>query len=213
MKRIIFDLDDTLIMWEEKYWSIIDETFEELDLNYEKDTLEKFKMSLSKYEEIYDRYDINSMKELIEQFLDLNLPNNFTEIWFKKLANCVPKDISKEIKNTLKYLNNKYELVVLTNFFTKPQVDRLENAKILNYFSSVIGADLEDILIKPNKESYLKACYPLNPEECLMVGDSLEKDVIGPMNIGMQAILFDKDNKYSGELKKINKIQELEYLL
>lgn len=213
MKRIIFDLDDTLIMWKEEYWSSLNKSLEQLNFKYDDKTILNLKESLDYYEKENNRYDKLLMKKHMEKYAKIELPNNFLETWINNLKECVPKNIEDEIKNTLQYLNNKYELVILTNWFTEPQVDRLKNAKILNYFSSVIGADLEDILNKPNEQSYLKACYPLKPEECIMIGDSLEKDVIGPMNIGMQAILFDYKNIYKGDIKKIEKISQLKEIL
>ena len=47
------------------------------------------------------------------------------------------RPLNNEVKNTLKYLSNKYELVVLTNWFTDCQQKRLEKAGILKYFKKV----------------------------------------------------------------------------
>ena len=43
IKRIIFDLDNTLITWKEEYWNAVNRTFEKLDLKYTDEDIEKIK--------------------------------------------------------------------------------------------------------------------------------------------------------------------------
>lgn len=38
IKRIIFDLDNTLIDWKEEYWNAVREAFIEMNLQYNDDT-------------------------------------------------------------------------------------------------------------------------------------------------------------------------------
>ena len=114
-------------------------------------------------------------------------------------------------KDVVKYLCKKYELVVLTNWFTEQQKERLKNYKIEPYFKNVIGTDF--ILNKPNKESFIYACSPYDPSKCIMIGDSLLKDINGALNAGMDAILFDFKNEYKGNIKKVTKIEELKDIL
>lgn len=101
--------------------------------------------------------------------------------------------------------------MVLTNWFTKSQKERLKNYEILKYFKEVIGTDL--VKNKPNEESFIRACGTYKPEECVMIGDSLEKDVNGALNCGLGAILFDYKNIYDGEIQKVKKISDLKNML
>lgn len=66
---------------------------------------------------------------------------------------------------------------------------------------------------KPNPESYNRACGIYQPNECVMIGDDMKKDINGALNIGMKAILFDPNNKCKTYEKKINKIIELKEML
>ena len=117
------------------------------------------------------------------------------------------RPLSQEIKETLEYLNNKYELVVLTNWFTECQCKRLESVCILKYFKKVYGTDL--IPMKPNKESFIEVIGDLNKEECLMVGDNLEVDIKVPYEMGMNVYHLNKYGitKYP-TIKKIEELKE-----
>ena len=46
-----------------------------------------------------------------------------------------------------------------------------------------------------------------------MIGDSLENDVNGAINVGIRAILFDYKNNYNGEIENIKNMKELKNIL
>ncbi|MDD3453204.1 MAG: HAD family hydrolase [Bacilli bacterium] len=208
IKKIIFDLDNTLIMWKNEYWNSLNETLNELNLEYDCNTIEKLKEAVNNYELVYDKYDKILLKQIMEKYINYILPDNFVDTWLIHLEKCCPKKVADNIIETLDYLSKKYELVVLTNWFTKPQIERLKNAKILNYFNEVIGTDKNNILNKPNEISYISSCYPHQFNECLMIGDNEINDFLKPQELGMKAILYDYQNKY----EYINKIQNIKQL-
>lgn len=212
MKRIIFDIDNTLIIFKNNYWNTIDMTFEYFNIKYGKEHIIKFKNAINDYEKFFNIYDKNHMRELLEKYIGMGLPLNFIDVWTSYLEDAAPRKI-KDVEETLNYLSTKYELYALTNWFTEQQIKRLEKANIYKYFKEVIGAD--KVLIKPNKESFLKAADLTNIEDCIMVGDSLKSDIEGALNIGMKAILIDKKNTHetNKRFKVIKKITELKEIL
>ena len=211
IKKIIFDLDNTIIMWNDTYYKSLNKTFEHLNIDYSEEAITKIKEAVDNYEKEYNTFDKTDMKNMFEEYSKIKLPNNFIDTWIYYLKECYPKKIDKSLVDTLEYLSSKYELVVLTNWFTESQVGRLKNCGLLKYFKEVIGTD--NILNKPNKEAYLKAIYPDNIEECVMIGDSIDTDIKGAINLGMNAILCNYKNKYNGNLKNIKKIEELKNIL
>lgn len=211
IKRIIFDLDDTLIMWRDEYYNSLDSTLKYFNIKYDKALKEKLIDAVRDYEIFYSTYKKDYMKEIMEKYANTPLPEDFIDMWIFYLKTCVPTKIDDNLISVLEYLNKKYELVVLTNWFTEQQRERLKNYKIESYFKEVIGTDF--ILNKPNKEAFIRACTPYNLSECLMIGDSLSKDINGALNAGLDAILFDFKNEYKGNLKKITKIEELKNIL
>lgn len=44
IKRIIFDIDNTLIDWKAEYWDCLKNVFDELNLPYSSETKAKFSM-------------------------------------------------------------------------------------------------------------------------------------------------------------------------
>ncbi len=52
---------------------------------------------------------------------------------------------------------------------------------------------------KPDKNIFLYACERLsvNPENCIMVGDKIDKDIIGAKKVGMRTIWYNYDGKFS----------------
>jgi putative hydrolase of the HAD superfamily len=67
---------------------------------------------------------------------------------------------------------------------------RLNAAGLDKYFDTVVTFD-DTGKKKPAKEPFLKACKELNvkPEECLMVGDWIERDIEGAKALGMKTCL------------------------
>lgn len=211
MKKIVFDLDNTLIPWKEEYWNTINETFEYFNIKYSEEDILKFKEAIDNYENEYDTYQESTMQKIAEDYLGFKLPDNFIEKWEEYLGLCAPETLPIDDVETFEYLSNKYELVVLTNWFTEQQKARLEKVGIMKYFKTIIGTDI--VKNKPHKESYIKACLPYNLDECVMIGDSVTCDYEGALNAGMKAILYDSNNKNKIEGLKIKSMKELKKLL
>ena len=129
----------------------------------------------------------------------MNFPDNFVDAWIKYLSDCTEK-ASKEIIDTLEYLKSKYDLVILSNWFTESQENRLKKMGIDKYFSKQIYTD--KVKNKPNKETFMEAVKPYNIDECIMIGDSIEKDIKGAEDIGMKTILINNETKVE-DLRRI----------
>ena len=201
IKRIIFDLDNTLIDWKEEYWESIQNALGQEDKN----KVKEIKNAINSYELKYNIFKKEFMLQHINNETNLNLNMEFLEKCLEGFSQAIPENIG--IIDTLEYLYNKYELVVLTNWFKIPQEKRLEKAKIRKYFKEIYAP--EDFLIKPNKEAFYIASEN-NVDECIMVGDSFSTDIKGALNVGMKAIYITKDKKESNkEYITINNFNEL----
>lgn len=209
IKKIIFDLDDTLIALDDKLLKLVQ--LEKYSIPEEE--YKKILHVLFTYEQRYDKYSYDTMYEEINEVLDHKMTKETFLTMLDDCKNLVPKKQDKKLIDTLKYLSSKYELVVLTNFFTEIQKARLEKYGILKYFSEVIGGDIEKC--KPHFRSYAIACGFSKFEECLMVGDNLEFDVEMPLSFGMNAIWYTKNNKIVKDkrYKIVSSLYELKKLL
>lgn len=204
IKRVIFDLDNTLINWKSEYLEGIKKAAKEYDLidHYQEiDNLD------STYENKYKRYTIENWQSHIKNNLGLEVSKEFIQTWLDNLGTM--SEENPEVNEVLEYLSSKYELVVLTNWFQDCQKKRLEHARMCHYFKEIIGGDNA---IKPSLESYKLAIGSHLPEECIMIGDNLEQDVKGAINAGLQAIyLTTTENEY--EFPTIKNLKELKKLL
>lgn len=207
MKRLIFDIDNTLILWKSEYREAMKKTIEHFNLDLDYEVLDDL---IEVYENYYDKYQVGNITELFNKNLNLNLTNEFTEYWLKELGNMADDDL--DIKPLLDYLKEKYELVILTNWFNESQTNRLKKIDIYKYFINIYSG--EDV-IKPNKEAYLKAIGDKDIKDCIMIGDNLKVDIEGAINIGLKAILVDIKDIYpdSDKYIRIKNIHELKEML
>ena len=96
---------------------------------------------------------------------------------------------------TLQYLQNKYTLHLISNGFKEASTLKIGNTNIGRYFDQVIISEIIGIN-KPDPAIFQHALDIAGAEkhESIMIGDSLEADVYGALNFGMDAIYFNPFN-------------------
>jgi len=69
-------------------------------------------------------------------------------------------------------------------------------------------------LQKPDPEAFLAVLEKMqaDPEETVMVGDSLENDILPALSLGIKPILLDRENKTKEAVPPIIKIKTLKEL-
>ena len=212
IKRVILDIDNTLIPWIEEYDKEINKTLDELNIEYTNEDYNNILEAMSAYENEYYTFNKKIMLDYINQYTNKKYPIEFINNIIDRWANCVPDKIEKETIETLKYLNSKYELVILTDWFGNQQSNRLEKLDILKYFQKVYSA--EKTKRKPFKEAFIQAIGNNSPEECIMIGDNLERDIKGALNAGLNAVYYNPNHKeFDVECTDISKIEELKNIL
>jgi putative hydrolase of the HAD superfamily len=110
----------------------------------------------------------------------------------------------------LEYLKSKDKsLAILTSGFRKTQIERIILSGLYDYFDDIYTGEE---VIKPLPLSYKLASGSYPVEECIMIGNNLEKDVYGPSYMGMKSIYYNKDNNDNFDKKKILSINDLKEL-
>lgn len=212
VKRLIFDVDNTLIEWKNEYWETLKDVFKEENIEYNEILINNFIKAIDMYEKIYEYYNREKMLEHVNKITNSNFSMDFFNKLLKKFEDCIPpKD--DNIYNVLEYLSKKYELVVLTNWFKDIQENRLKKFGIHQFFKEIFAS--ENFKMKPNKESFDVAMGSKKPEECVMIGDNLETDIKGAINANIKAIyITTKLNKGKvNDYIVINKLEDLKELL
>lgn len=204
IKRLIFDIDGTLIVNGNIEAAII-RTLKRLNI-FSDNNFHQFLFGLSDYEQKYNAYNRDDYLNYFCELLGINLPIDFLDIFFEELKEAIPPE-SNKIASLLKELSRKYELVVLSNYFSESQKNRLHNMNIDSFFSEWHG----EKIIKPNAQAYLSACGHYLPEECVMIGDNIELDIGGALDNGLKAIFVNSKgihNPYPNVIT-VGKIEDL----
>lgn len=126
------------------------------------------------------------------------------EDWKNKIE--VYSDTVKTLQE-LKRRGCKIGIVSNNNIFVE---DLIKKEGIEEYADSIVLSHKIG-LIKPDERIYLACLGELNVSalQTTMIGDQLEKDVLTPISLGMQGILFDPQNKSQYGGRKIRKLNEL----
>lgn len=92
----------------------------------------------------------------------------------------------------LDYLKPNYRLHIITNGFQEIQEKKLRNSGILPYFVEVIDSEMAGVK-KPNPIIFNLALEKakVRPQSALMIGDSLEADILGAKSAGLHALHFN----------------------
>lgn len=126
----------------------------------------------------------------------------------------------KNAEAILKYLNGKqYEIYIVTNGPAKPVENKLNSINAIKYIKSVFTAE-EAGYMKPHREFFDKFFKKINnyqKDDMLIIGDELEKDVLGGIQNGIDSCWFNmKRVKNNTEIKpsfEITNLLELENIL
>ena len=115
----------------------------------------------------------------------------------------------------LDYLNLNYNLHIITNGFKEVQHGKLVNSKIDNYFKTVTNSEMAGVK-KPNPKIFDFALQVANTnvDQSIMIGDNYEADVLGAINVGMDAIFFDINKvQLNNSIKQVDNLYDLKKFL
>lgn len=186
LKIVLFDLDGTLYKSAEIYQKFAEAAYHTYAL-IKHTTIEKAKEVLeTKRDEMKKERGYAVPYTLA--LLAFNIP---IEKWHKENIKFFDAGVylseDKKLQNFLKELKNRYKLGVLTNN-NKIQTERiLKKLKIQEFFDFIFTYESFK-LIKPDLEIFKKIINKIGvkPDECLMVGDRYDVDLVPAKEVGMQ---------------------------
>jgi HAD superfamily hydrolase (TIGR01509 family) len=148
-----------------------------------------------------------------------DLGNEIIKLIFKKENKEKGEKLSQFLKENLNYrlfddakevLDFPYQKAILTEaphfLFSHLNLER--------YFQ--IFTPKETKFSKPDERAFLTVLnfFKVKPEDALMVGDEIERDLIPAKKLGMEVILIDRENKIKdAQIKKISSLKELKNLI
>ncbi len=207
-KHLFFDLDHTLWDFDTNSRLTLQELFDNYEL--EKLGIDDFELFHKRYlihnELLWARYRSGTIKaddlrwkRMWLAMLDFKVGN---ETLARKLGtgflHALPKrnTLFPHTVEVLQYLTDKkYQLHLITNGFEETQHSKLRYSGIDHFFIEVITSECSNSL-KPNKEIFDYALLKTRSQcdECIMIGDSMEADIQGAINAGMDHIYVNHLN-------------------
>lgn len=116
----------------------------------------------------------------------------------------------------LDYLKTKYQLHIITNGFEEVQHIKMKSSGLDPYFGHVITSESAGAK-KPDPIIYHHAAElsGARPENSIMIGDHFEADVIGALEVGWKAVLYEPNKQKAQEtdFHHIHHLSELKSLL
>lgn len=125
------------------------------------------------------------------QIADEKLAREMSEYFLESLP--TKKMVFEYTYEVLDYLTEKnYSLHLLTNGFEKTQRTKLKSSHLTKYFKNIITSEISNSS-KPKKEIFEYALKTVNGkcEESIMIGDSVNADILGAQNAGMDSIFVN----------------------
>lgn len=128
-------------------------------------------------------------------FVDLGLDEEVIPHQFEDdYVNICPtkSNLFPHTHETLSYLKQKYSLHLISNGFKESTEYKVKNTNLSPYFDNIIISEVVGVN-KPDKAIFEHALSKANAkiELSLMIGDSIEADIRGALNFGMDAIYFN----------------------
>ena len=206
IKHIFFDLDHTLWHFEKNSSLTFKFLLNKYNINvglqsflkiympinfslwnlYRDDKITKEYLRHNRLKSTFEKLNINIKPSIIDNISDdyvKHLPdNNF---------------LLKDAITVLDYLFKKYTLHIITNGFTEVQNTKIINSNLKKYFTCII--DSETVGVKKPHSKIFQYAYDVskatNKNQCLMIGDNYEADVMGAINNGFKAIHLYSNNE------------------
>ena len=206
-KRIIFDLDGTLLTGDYKLEN-------EFFINIFKDQayllIDNISNYLNEYEYTHKIYTVELLSEFLTYKCSLNITDKIILEWFNLPYELTDKK-EEGIEDLLMHIKrNNVSSAISSNWNGMSQIRRLKACGLYEYFDDIYTGDMA---LKPHREMYILSQGSYSPDECLFIGDSVEKDYIGPRTCGIESILYDKFNIHSDNIPKVKKLTELKKII
>lgn len=209
---VLFDLDDTLC----EYGRSRDEM---LRIMFDRAGADRL-FSADDFERWIDNVHGKSPLDLREKcFLGLADERGFDEDLAYELAAKYPERDPANVqflpgaREALDHLADRYDLGLVTNGAESKQREKLSSLGVLDRFDSAVYATPESS-IKPDPDPIYEALDQLEarPEEAVMIGDSVEADVMGAKAAGVTSVLYGTESPSDRERRPDYRIESLREL-
>ncbi|WP_299115242.1 YjjG family noncanonical pyrimidine nucleotidase [uncultured Winogradskyella sp.] len=189
MHHIDVGLKDFLNVYEPinfQYWKL-----------YREEKITKAELRYGRLKDAFDKIGVSISDELIHVLSEdyITYLSSFNHVF----------DGTHDVLN---YLSEKYELHIITNGFEEAQENKMKASNLKQYFATITNSEMVGVK-KPNPKIFNFALDLANAraENSIMIGDNLEADIQGAIDVGIDAIHFDYSNT-----NKTNRFKQITHL-
>lgn len=223
-KHIFFDLDHTLWDFDKNAEETLNELYNTYNLcDLGLNSCDIFIETYTKNNhQLWADYHLGKItKEALREtrfkktFIDLGVSPDVIPAKFEDdyVDICPTKtNLFPQTHETLSYLQNKYQLHLISNGFKESTEYKVKNTNLTPYFKNIIISEVVGVN-KPDKAIFEYAINKAGTtaNESIMIGDSIEADIRGALGFGMDAIYFNPNfTELPADVKMhINNLQEL----
>ncbi|MEN8966359.1 MAG: YjjG family noncanonical pyrimidine nucleotidase [Polaribacter sp.] len=225
IEHVFFDLDHTLWDFEKNSELTFQKIFSKNKIHLKiEDFLEVYKPLNLKFWKLYREEKVTK-----EELRYARLKNTFDAVNYKVSDALIDKIAIDYIDNLstfnhlfegtfelLDYLKEKYTLHIITNGFQEIQSKKMMTSNIHHYFNQIITSESVGVK-KPNPKVFLHALdtAKATANNSLMIGDSLEADIQGALNVGLKAIhcVFDDLTPTDKNITSVKSLLEIKQYL
>lgn len=202
-KHLFFDLDHTLWDFDSNSVDTLVELFDAYDFDRFFDSFETFHRNYEKHNaQLWNLYRQGKIKKEELNFERFHRPLADAGCPDRELATGFGRDyltisptktaLLPHAMDILDYLKQHHKLYIISNGFNEVQQRKIDLSGIRSYFTKVYISDLLGVH-KPNRDffDYMIKSSNARKEECLVIGDSIEADIEGALNAGIDAIFYN----------------------
>ena len=224
IKHVFFDLDHTLWDFDKNSALTFDKIF----------NLHQIDIDIKQFLSVYEPINLDYWKLYRDEKIDKpslrysRLKDTFDAIRFEVSDDTIHQlsedyitylttfnHLFEGTVDILEHLSQRYQLHIITNGFDEAQQRKMDNAKISQYFKTITNSEIAGVK-KPNPIIFNYALNVANAKshESIMIGDSLEADILGALDVGFDAILFNYHrHKPDAHIKQIKTLLDIKLYL
>jgi putative hydrolase of the HAD superfamily len=228
--HIFFDLDHTLWDTDKNAKESLQEIHQEIKIQENFNvSFDLFHATYQKHNDIlwkkYAKHEVSKSDVRINRFKysleELNIfDDNINEFFASHFVSRTPlkKNLINGAIELMDYVKDRYTLSIITNGFKEVQYIKLEESGLSKYFSHIFISE-EVGHNKPSPDIFKHAMQTSgssSAENCLMVGDSWEADILGAINAGMKAVYLcpeSKNESTGNDFITVNSLEEIKTIL
>jgi putative hydrolase of the HAD superfamily len=225
-KHILWDLDHTLWDFEKNSIASLKQLFDFFDLQ------SKGISTFDDFEKAYHIHNDKLWERFRKGFINREMMRwkrmSLTLIDFKIIDEPLAKEMGEKyleylplqthlFEDTIEILEyckaKNYKQHIITNGFEATQMQKMTNSNILHYFDAIITSE-KAMCMKPQVEIYNYTLLQINAQkdECIMIGDALNVDVLGAINTEIDGVWFNP-NKIVQDGPRTHEINTLKEMM